>query len=137
MKKILSFFLAALLLTSCSSMKTTPTTSTTTSELKTEDTTIGDGDTSETGDTVEVNYTGMLEDGTVFDSSKKHNQTFTFTLGAGQVIQGWDEGVPGMKVGGERTLTIPSDMAYGKQGIPGVIPGGATLIFDVELVSIK
>lgn len=106
-------------------------------ELQIEDLTVGTGEEATSGDTVEVNYTGMLTDGTVFDASEKHGKTFSFTVGAGNVIEGWDEGVPGMKVGGTRKLTIPSDMAYGDSGIPGVIPGGATLVFEVELVSIQ
>ncbi len=89
------------------------------------------------GDTVQVHYTGTLDDGTKFDSSRDRGQPFEFTIGEGQVIQGWDEGIPGMKVGEQRTLVIPSDQAYGDEGIPGVIPGGATLHFDVELMSIE
>ncbi len=108
-----------------------------TADLEMEDLKEGTGAAVETGDTVEVNYVGTLEDGTKFDSSKDHGKTFTFTVGRGEVIQGWDEGLLGMKEGGTRKLIIPSDMAYGDQGIPGVIPGGATLIFEVELVSIQ
>lgn len=90
------------------------------------------------GDTVDVLYTGKLQDGTIFDASANHgNQPFEFTVGAGQVIKGWDQGLLGMKVGEKRTLTIPGDLAYGSNGIPGTIPPNATLIFDVELVSIK
>lgn len=106
-------------------------------ELQIEDLEVGTGQEAEAGDTVEVHYTGTLTDGTKFDSSKDRGQTFSFTLGAGEVIEGWDEGVAGMKVGGVRKLTIPSDMAYGDGGIPGVIPGGATLVFEVELISIQ
>lgn len=102
-----------------------------------EDILVGEGAEAKSGQTVEVNYTGTLEDGTKFDSSYDRSQTFKFTLGAGEVISGWDDGVPGMKVGGKRKLTIPSDMAYGERGVPGVIPGGATLIFEVELVSVE
>ena len=109
----------------------------TTDELLIEDEVVGSGAEAQTGDTVEVNYVGTLTDGTKFDSSYDHNKTFSFTLGAGEVIQGWDEGVAGMKVGGKRKLTIPSDMAYGAQGIPGVIPGGATLVFEVELLGVQ
>jgi FK506-binding nuclear protein len=90
------------------------------------------------GQTASMLYTGKLADGTVFDSTaKRNNDPFMFQLGAGQVIKGWDLGVAGMKVGEQRTLTIPSDLAYGADGIPGVIPGGATLTFDVTLVAIK
>jgi FKBP-type peptidyl-prolyl cis-trans isomerase len=98
----------------------------------------GTGEAIINGKMASMLYTGKLQDGTVFDSTAKRNNTpFTFTLGVGQVIKGWDEGVLGMKVGEKRTLTIPSDLAYGAGGIPGVIPGGATLVFDIELVSFK
>lgn len=108
-------------------------------DLKIETTKQGTGDrVVKSGDTISVLYTGKLEDGTVFDASEKHdNKPFDFTVGQGMVIKGWDQGLLGAKVGEKRTLTIPSDMGYGAQGIPGTIPGGATLIFDVELVSIK
>jgi FKBP-type peptidyl-prolyl cis-trans isomerase len=90
------------------------------------------------GDTVSVQYTGKLEDGTKFDSSYDHGgQPFSFTVGAGQVIKGWDEGLLGAKVGEKRTLTIPSDLGYGATGAGAAIPPNATLIFDVEIVSIK
>ena len=90
------------------------------------------------GDTVSVQYTGKLIDGTKFDSSyDRGGKPFSFTVGAGQVIKGWDQGLLGAKAGEKRTLTIPSDLAYGANGIPGVIPGGATLVFDVEVISIK
>ncbi|ETB64211.1 MAG: hypothetical protein O210_OD1C00001G0699 [Parcubacteria bacterium RAAC4_OD1_1] len=96
---------------------------------------------SKVGDTLIMNYTGRLTDGTVFDSNVdpkfNHVTPFEFTLGAGQVIKGWDEGLIGVKVGEKKTLTISSDKAYGDRGIPGVIPGGATLVFDVELIGIK
>lgn len=105
-------------------------------ELVIEDLTVGTGEEAKAGDLVEVHYVGTLTDGTEFDASRNRGQTFSFTIGAGEVIQGWDEGVPGMKVGGVRKLTIPSDMAYGDYGV-GSIPGGATLIFEVELVSIQ
>lgn len=94
------------------------------------------------GQTAEVNYTGKLTDGTVFDSSIPRGQTFEFRLGEGSVIAGWEEGVKGMKVGEKRELTIPGNMAYGSRGVPNgqggyVIPPNATLVFEVELVSIK
>jgi len=106
-------------------------------ELKIEDIKIGTGNAVKSGDTIEMNYLGTLENGTKFDSSYDRGQTFSTQIGVGQVIQGWDKGVPGMKVGGKRKLTIPYQMAYGEAGIPGVIPAKATLIFEVELVSIK
>lgn len=96
----------------------------------------GKGATAAKGKTVTVNYTGRLLDGTQFDSSVGR-APFTFNLGQGQVIKGWDEGVAGMKVGGKRKLTIPSDMAYGKNGFPPVIPPDAPLEFDVELLDVK
>ncbi|RMG97758.1 MAG: FKBP-type peptidyl-prolyl cis-trans isomerase [Chloroflexi bacterium] len=96
----------------------------------------GDGPAAESGMTLEVHYTGWLEDGTKFDSSLDAGRTFQFVLGAGMVIPGWDEGLVGMKVGGVRQLVIPSELAYGSTGAGGVIPPDATLIFQVELVSI-
>ena len=93
------------------------------------------------GDVVSMNYTGALEDGTVFDSNIDpkfgHVEPFTFTLGAGQVIAGWDKGLLGMKVGEKRHLIIPAEDAYGANGVPPVIPPNATLVFDVELTAIK
>ena len=108
-----------------------------TTELKMEDLVEGEGEASKKGDTLVVHYTGTLEDGTKFDSSKDRGEPFEFVIGQGYVIQGWDIGMLGMKVGGTRKLTIPSDMAYGDYGVPGAIPGGATLIFEVELLEIK
>lgn len=97
---------------------------------------VGTGAVATAGDNVTVDYVGSLTNGTVFDASKNRgNQGFTFTLGAGQVIKGWDLGVAGMKVGGKRKLTIPSDMAYGNQAVGGVIPANSTLVFEVELRS--
>jgi FKBP-type peptidyl-prolyl cis-trans isomerase len=98
----------------------------------------GTGAAVKAGDTVGVLYTGKLQDGTIFDASANHgNQPFEFTVGAGQVIKGWDLGLIGAKVGEKRTLTIPGDLAYGPNGIPGTIPPNATLIFEVEVLSIK
>jgi FKBP-type peptidyl-prolyl cis-trans isomerase len=110
---------------------------TTPSGLKYQDLVVGTGQEAKSGDSVTVNYTGWLDDGTKFDSSIDRNQPFTFTLGTGGVIQGWDEGVVGMKVGGKRRLVIPPDLAYGSQGASGVIPPNATLTFEVDLLSIK
>jgi FKBP-type peptidyl-prolyl cis-trans isomerase len=105
-------------------------------ELMINDIVVGTGAEATPGSTVTVNYTGALPDGTVFDSSVGRGP-FTFGLGAGQVIRGWDEGVAGMKVGGKRRLVIPADKAYGNQAVGGVIPANATLLFDVELVSVQ
>lgn len=105
-------------------------------ELKKEDLKVGKGAAAKKGDRVKVHYTGTLLDGTKFDSSRDRDDPFTFTLGAGEVIKGWDEGVAGMKAGGRRKLTIPSDMAYGKRGSPPKIPPDAPLEFDIELLEI-
>lgn len=105
--------------------------------LKIVDEKVGKGTAAKTGDTVTVNYTGWLTDGTKFDSSLDRNEPFSFTLGAGQVIEGWDKGVVGMKVGGKRKLTIPPDMGYGAQGANGVIPPNATLVFEITLLKIN
>ncbi|MEW8508757.1 MAG: FKBP-type peptidyl-prolyl cis-trans isomerase [Candidatus Thiodiazotropha sp.] len=106
------------------------------SGLKFEDMSVGSGDVAAPGDRVSVHYTGWLLEGEKFDSSLDRNQPFDFTLGKGMVIAGWDEGVAGMKVGGKRRLTIPPQLGYGAQGAGGVIPPNATLVFDVELLSI-
>ena len=97
---------------------------------------LGEGVEVKSGDTVAVHYIGTLQNGTEFDNSKKRGEPFTFTVGAGQVIKGWEEGLVGMKVGGQRVLVIPPDKAYGEQGI-GPIPPNATLVFAIELVEIK
>ena len=112
--------------------------------LKIIDKKVGDGNEAKAGSTVKVDYTGWLYDpaapdekGKKFDSSLDRGDPFGFVLGNGAVIRGWDEGVKGMKEDGQRTLIIPADMAYGKRGAGGVIPPDATLIFDVDLISVK
>jgi len=110
---------------------------TTASGLTYVDLKVGEGITPQVGQTVSVHYTGWLEDGKKFDSSLDRGVPLEFSIGKGQVIRGWDEGVISMKVGGKRKLTIPHDLAYGERGFPGVIPPKATLIFEVELLAIK
>jgi len=104
--------------------------------LQIEDLIEGEGATAAAGDAVRVHYTGWLTDGTRFDSSKDRGDPFTFQLGGGMVIRGWDEGVAGMRVGGSRKLTIPPELGYGAAGAGGVIPPNATLVFEVELIAI-
>lgn len=115
----------------------TSTSSTPSAGLKIEDILVGSGAAAKNGDIIAVHYTGTLTDGKKFDSSRDRGTPIEITLGAGEVIKGWDQGILGMKVGGQRKLTIPSDLAYGATGRPPVIPANATLIFDVELMSIK
>lgn len=106
-------------------------------ELKIEELTVGTGTEATKGRSVSVHYVGTLESGKKFDSSRDREEPFDFKLGAGMVIKGWDQGVAGMKVGGKRRLTIPSDLGYGDRGYPGVIPPRATLIFEVELLAVR
>lgn len=106
------------------------------SGLKFEDLVIGDGETAASGQRVSVHYTGWLSDGRKFDSSVDRDEPFSFPLGRGVVIRGWDEGVAGMRVGGKRRLTVPAQLAYGARGAGGVIPPNATLVFEVELLGI-
>jgi FKBP-type peptidyl-prolyl cis-trans isomerase len=113
-------------------------------ELIKQDARTGEGSEATAGRQVTVHYTGWLYDdaradhrGKQFDSSRDRKEPFTFRLGAGEVIRGWDEGVAGMKVGGQRTLTIPAELGYGRRGAGGVIPPNATLIFDVELLEVR
>lgn len=113
-------------------------------QLVRQDERVGTGAEAQSGRTVTVHYTGWLHDasrpdqrGAKFDSSRDRNEPFSFNLGAGEVIRGWDEGVAGMKVGGRRILTIPPDMGYGARGAGGVIPPNATLLFDVELLDVR
>ncbi len=105
--------------------------------LQIEELTAGTGVEATQGKTVDVHYTGWLTDGTKFDSSVDRGRPFSFALGAGRVIKGWDQGVAGMKVGGKRKLTIPPELGYGARGAGAVIPPGATLVFEVELLAVK
>ena len=116
---------------------------TTPSGLQYEDITVGPGEAAQTGQRVQVHYTGWLHEpeapqgrGQKFDSSKDRGSPFAFALGAGQVVRGWDEGVQGMQVGGTRVLVIPPDLGYGERGAGGVIPPGATLVFEVDLLGV-
>jgi len=114
-----------------------PSAITTASGLIYEDLKVGDGTIAATGDTVSVNYTGWLADGTKFDSSLDRGQPFEFTLGAGSVIAGWDEGVTGMSENGTRLLVIPPELGYGSSGTGSTIPPDATLTFEVQLIDVK
>ncbi|GAA4418862.1 peptidyl-prolyl cis-trans isomerase [Advenella faeciporci] len=107
------------------------------SELIIEDIEVGTGEEAQSGQHVTVHYTGwLLDNGAKFDSSKDRNQPFSFPLGAGHVIKGWDQGVAGMKIGGKRKLAIPASLGYGARGAGGVIPPNATLVFEVELLDL-
>jgi FKBP-type peptidyl-prolyl cis-trans isomerase len=105
--------------------------------LKIDDIKAGTGTEATAGKTVTVHYVGTLTDGSKFDSSRDRNEGFSFKLGAGQVIKGWDQGVAGMKIGGVRKLTIPPELGYGARGFPPVIPADATLVFEVELLEVR
>lgn len=105
-------------------------------ELQIEEIKVGTGAEAASGQKVTVHYVGTLTNGSKFDSSRDRGKGFSFQLGAGQVIKGWDKGVAGMKIGGMRKLTIPPEMAYGDRGFPPVIPPGSTLVFEVELLSV-
>jgi FKBP-type peptidyl-prolyl cis-trans isomerase FkpA len=136
----ISWVLAVLLLTlslACSQPAASGKETTMADGLKFTDDQVGTGAEALAGKTVSVHYTGWLTDGTKFDSSKDRGQPFSFPLGAGRVIKGWDEGVAGMKVGGKRTLVIPPELGYGARGAPGAIPPNATLKFEVELLDVK
>lgn len=114
----------------------TAQTATTEPKVESVDSVVGKGTEAVSGKSVTVHYTGTLKDGTKFDSSVDRKEPFTFSLGAGQVIKGWEQGIVGMKVGGKRKLTIPAELAYGANAV-GAIPANSTLIFDVELLEVK
>ena len=147
MKKVFPLLLTLLFLAACSGATTgwqaagkeaaVAKEVTTASGLKYIDNVVGNGPVAEKGKKVTVHYTGTLKDGTKFDSSLDRGQPLSFTLGAGQVIKGWDEGVAGMKVGGKRRLIIPAELGYGARGAGGVIPPNAELTFDVELLGVQ
>lgn len=120
-----------------SPLKVTGAPVTTSSGLQYWDIAVGNGATAVAGSTVKVHYSGFLTSGQKFDSSRDRGEPFSFLLGAGQVIKGWDEGVAGMKVGGKRQLRIPPELGYGSAGAGGAIPPNATLIFDVELLDVS
>ncbi|MBL8603587.1 MAG: FKBP-type peptidyl-prolyl cis-trans isomerase [Myxococcales bacterium] len=107
------------------------------SQLLIEDLKVGEGAEATSGKTVDVHYVGTLTDGSKFDSSHDRRRPFSFALGAGMVIKGWDQGVAGMRVGGKRKLTIPPELGYGARGAGGVIPPNATLVFEVELLGVR
>lgn len=109
---------------------------TTASGLQYQDLTVGTGQEAKSGDTVTVHYVGTLEDGTKFDSSRDRGTPYQVTIGAGGVIAGWEEGLQGMRVGGTRKLIVPPELAYGDQAVGEVIPANATLVFEIELISI-
>lgn len=108
-----------------------------TGELVVEDITVGEGAEAKSGSTITVHYLGTLADGTKFDSSYDRNEPFSFVLGEGKLIPGWEQGLMGMKAGGKRKLTIPPNLAYGANGIPNVIPPNSTLNFEVEMLEVK
>ncbi len=134
--------LLALLLAACAADRGPPPGGSV-AELERIDERVGDGETATAGQNVSVHYTGWLYDenapdkrGRKFDSSRDRGQPFSFLLGAGRVIRGWDDGVAGMRVGGQRTLLIPAEYGYGRKGAGGVIPPGASLVFEVELLDV-
>lgn len=139
-KIIASVFIAALIAVPAfaakDARKESAKTVTTASGLQYVDLVVGKGASPKAGKSVKVHYTGTLENGKKFDSSVDRNEPFSFVIGVGQVIKGWDEGVMTMKVGGKRKLIIPSKLGYGTSGAGGVIPPNATLLFDVELLDV-
>lgn len=140
----LILFITALATAACGGNDASPTPAYDVSALQLTDTLVGSGAQATAGRTLNVHYTGWLYNpnaagnkGAQFDSSRTRNQTFAFVLGAGTVIRGWDQGVLGMRVGGTRTLIIPSSLGYGSQGSGGTIPPNSALVFEIELVSVQ
>jgi FKBP-type peptidyl-prolyl cis-trans isomerase FkpA len=133
LKKLALFLPFALLCAACGNDSSTDPSG---GQLQSQDLVIGTGGVVASGDIATVHYVGRLQNGNVFDSSRSRNQPFPFRVGAGQVIQGWDRGVPGMRIGGTRRLIIPPSLAYGSQGSPPAIPPNATLTFDIELLGV-
>ena len=134
---LITLFKTGQLPTDLTGNSTATSTDTTTPQLTAQDITVGTGDVAEAGETVTVNYVGQFTNGTVFDSSTQPGRSpFTFILGAGQVIKGWDQGIVGMKVGGKRTLIVPPELGYGSTDY-GPIPANSTLVFQVELLSVQ
>ena len=136
MKRLAFPVLLALGLAACGGGNDSPTAVTDSGVVEKTDLVVGTGAEAGAGDTLTVHYTGWLADGTKFDSSYDRGTPYTFRLGAGSVIAGWDQGIPGMKVGGKRRLIIPPSLAYGASGRPPQIPGNSTLKFEVELLAI-
>ena len=136
MKRLAFPVLLALGLAACGGGNDSPTAVTDSGVVEKTDLVVGTGAEAVAGDTLTVHYTGWLADGTKFDSSYDRGTPYTFRLGAGSVIAGWDQGIPGMKVGGKRRLIIPPSLAYGASGRPPQIPGNSTLKFEVELLAI-
>jgi FKBP-type peptidyl-prolyl cis-trans isomerase FkpA len=134
MPKLLSAFAAILIAAAAAAVFSGLATA---DSLKVRDLVVGTGEEAASGSLVTVHYDGYLMDGTKFDSSRDRGDPFSFPLGAGRVIQGWDRGVAGMKVGGKRELVIPPELAYGSRGAGGVIPPNATLRFEVELLGVS
>lgn len=136
MKRLAFPVLLALGLAACGGGNDSPTAVTDSGVVEKTDLVVGTGAEAVAGDTLTVHYIGWLADGTKFDSSYDRGTPYTFRLGAGSVIAGWDQGIPGMKVGGKRRLIIPPSLAYGASGRPPQIPGNSTLKFEVELLAI-
>lgn len=135
--KILSLFVFLLILSGCSEEKKNTGETVTATGLRYTEIAIGTGETPKFGEKVTIHYTGYLMDGKKFDSSKDRYKAYTFKVGSGTTLKGWEEGVLTMKVGGKRRLVVPSELAYGERGVQGSIPPNATVVFEIELLSIE